>query len=173
VATGANESYMSGLRDFLKSNRIDRRNTFILDCEGVGTGSLCYLTREGVLHQMKADAAMQQAAATASPAAAAARMHTVPSEGAFALARGYHALTLMRLDDKQQPIHWKQTTDRLTRNRFGESARGGCGSRSAAKATRENALTGGLVFSLASMASTSGSKSSSFTPQYQTLSGTS
>ena len=116
VAAGSNEAWMSGMRHFLSTQKPDKRNTYILNVEGVGAGTLHYLTAEGILHRGKSDRSMVAAAEETASAfgVTPAVMRAVPSAAHIPMARGYHATTLMGLDGQGRPRNWNWYTDLVT-----------------------------------------------------------
>lgn len=116
LAAGSHEAWMAGARHFLKTQSLDKPRTYLLNIEGVGAGSLHYLTGEGMLRLMPANPAMIAAAARNAPRfnARPATLQAVPSGAHLPLARGYQTLTLMGLDEKGIPPHWNWFTDLVT-----------------------------------------------------------
>lgn len=116
VATGGHESWMAGMRHLLTTHSLDKKHTFLLNIEGVGTGTLHYLTAEGMLHVSPSARPLVEAAeAVDGPFGAyPGRLRAVPSAAHMALARGYQAMTVMGLDETGLPAHWNWLTDVLT-----------------------------------------------------------
>lgn len=116
VATGSHESWMAGMHRLLTTQPIDKRNTFILNLEGVGAGALHYCTGENLLYHAHASKSMVAAAGAVAGAygATAAVQDVIPSEAHLALARGYQAITVMGLDEDGLPPHWNWFSDLVT-----------------------------------------------------------
>jgi hypothetical protein len=116
VATGSHEAWMSGVRHFLSTQKLDKRTTHLLNIEGIGAGELRYLTEEGMLHRSTSSAALLSAAeATAGEFdAGPGTLRAIPSAAHIPMARGHHALTLMGLDEDGLPPHWNAISDRVT-----------------------------------------------------------
>ena len=116
VATGSHEAWMSGIRHFLSTQKLDKRHTHILNIEGIGAGNLRYLTGEGMLHRSASSRAMLSAAGGAAErfAAEPAELRAIPSAAHIPLARGHKTLTLMGLDEEGLPPHWNAISDRVT-----------------------------------------------------------
>ncbi len=116
VATGSNESWMSGMRHLLASHRLSKPQTYVVNLEAVGVGKLHYLEREGLLHACHADPELRAAAAAVSEhhGATAASMRAVPTAAHVAHARGFKTMTVMGLDEQGLPAHWNWFTDRVT-----------------------------------------------------------
>jgi hypothetical protein len=115
LATGAQGSWMAGIRHVLNTQRLDRRRTYLLNIESVGSGELFYLTREGTLAPMATSPAMRLAAEDVDGPfnARPATMTALPTAAQPALMRGYHALTVMGLDEIGLPVHWNDAGDTL------------------------------------------------------------
>ena len=116
VATGSHEAWMGGMRQFLDDHDLDRRNTYILNLEGIGAGSPTYLRREGMLSALKSDETMLKLADTLAPefGIASGEMRAVPTDAHIPLTREMRAMTIMGLDDDGLPPHWNQISDRVT-----------------------------------------------------------
>jgi hypothetical protein len=116
VATGSNESWMAGMRHALSSASLDKRNTYVLNIEAVGAGSLTYTTAEGMVLEMPCNKEMLEAArATAAGfTVQEGRVNTVPTPTQMALARGYKAMSIIGLDTHGCPPRWNDTTDLIT-----------------------------------------------------------
>ncbi|MDZ4859664.1 MAG: M28 family peptidase [Candidatus Hydrogenedentes bacterium] len=96
VATGSKETWLSGMRRFLGTHKLDRETTFFLNIDHVGAGSLRYITGEGLLQMFPADPALLRIAKEESHAHDAAPMawRGLPSDAFLAKVRGYRALTI-------------------------------------------------------------------------------
>lgn len=115
VATGSQESWMSGMRHLLSAHTFDRGQTFVVNLESVGAGRLCYAEREGLLYAAPAGPQLRAAAKAleTSHGLHPVQLRTVPTAGHIALARGYDAVTLIGLDEHGVPPHWNRQSDRL------------------------------------------------------------
>lgn len=116
AATGSNETWMAGMRHLLATHALDKKHTYILNIEGVGAGQLHYLTAEGMLHVERASWPMILAAEEADGpfGAKPGCLRAVPTASHAAMARGFHALTVIGLDEAGMPAHWNCLTDLLT-----------------------------------------------------------
>lgn len=116
AATGSNETWMAGMRHLLSTHALDKKHTFLLNIEGVGAGQLHYLTAEGMLYIERASWPILCAAEEVDGpfGAKPGCLRAVPSASHMAMARGFHALTVIGLDDSGMPAHWNWHTDLLT-----------------------------------------------------------
>jgi len=108
VATGSQAVWMSGMRRLLATNRFDRRRTYFLNIDSVGSGEVRYVTREGMLSGFRSSGEMLAAAQETAPKASAAP-HTLsglPSDGLLALARGYRAMTVTSAWTREPRPDW-------------------------------------------------------------------
>ncbi len=116
VATGSHESWMGGMRQFLAEHHLDRANTYILNLEGIGAGEPHVLTKEGMLHVLRANPDMLRHARALADAHGIREgvMRAVPTEAHVPLMREMNAMTVMGLDEEGLPPHWNQISDRVT-----------------------------------------------------------
>jgi Iap family predicted aminopeptidase len=94
VATGSKESWMCGMRRFLRTHALDKDTTYFLNIDEVGLGSLRYLTSEGMLSSFSADREMVEVAKSlaVSSGAQPRRWRGLPTDALLPLVRGYKAL---------------------------------------------------------------------------------
>jgi len=116
VAAGSHEAWMSGIHRLLKTGRLDREHTYILNLEAVGAGTLHYLTGEGLLHLMPSSKVMVAAAekVCVNYEVTPAVLRHVPSAMHIPLAHGYKAMSIMGLDKNRFPVHWNCVNDLVT-----------------------------------------------------------
>lgn len=116
AATGSHEAWMAGLRHLLRTQRLDKETTYILNLEAVGAGSLHYLKGEGVLGVMPSapDMVAAAAAVAADFGATPGMLRHVPSAAHIPLGHGYPAMTIMGLDENRFPVHWNAVEDLVT-----------------------------------------------------------
>jgi len=116
VAAGSQEAWMSGIHRLLKSNRLDEEQTYILNLEAVGAGTLHYLTGEGMLNLMPASKDMVSAAEKVAGEfnVTPAVLRHVPSAMHIPLAHGYRAMSIMGLDKNRFPVNWNCVADLVT-----------------------------------------------------------
>ncbi len=115
VATGAEEVGTFGMQAFLKEHGPDLRDAAIINIDNVGAGSVVYVTREGMARRYDSDRRLVSAARRA------VREADLPIKGhdyrglstdaTPALARGYHAMSVMAFDVNGRLPNWHWTTD--------------------------------------------------------------
>lgn len=102
VATGACDSGAWGMRALLKEHADELRDAFIIVIDGVGSGSLSFVTREGLARQLPADRRLvAQARRTAREKelpVTAATTRNVITDTLPALARRFKAMSVMAFD---------------------------------------------------------------------------
>jgi hypothetical protein len=115
VATGAEEVGTFGMQAFLKRYGPDLREAAIINLDNIGTGSLTFVTREGMAKHYDSDRRLVSAARRA------VREADLPLKGheykglstdaTPALARGYHAMSVMAFDVNGRLPNWHWATD--------------------------------------------------------------
>ena len=96
VATGSKETWLSGMRRFMSSHRIDKTNTYFLNIDHVGSGDLHFVTSEGLLQSFTCDKEMARVAGeeavrhNATPLA----WHGLPSDAYLPMVRGFRAMSV-------------------------------------------------------------------------------
>ncbi|MCE5191272.1 MAG: M28 family peptidase [Actinomycetia bacterium] len=115
VATGAEEVGTSGMLAFLKEYEEDLRDALIINIDNVGTGSLFWVTSEGMARRYHCDRRL------ASSAKRVARDEELPVRGKEyrslstdatpALARGFKAMSVMAFDINGRLPNWHWRTD--------------------------------------------------------------
>jgi hypothetical protein len=113
VATGGKETWMRGMCHFLRGQEFDRHTSFFLNLTHVGAGTLGYTTGEGLLHLFPASPPMLMAAresAVGMPAAAI-RLRAAPTDALIPLARGYHAMSVVGLNEHNSLPFWRSHAD--------------------------------------------------------------
>lgn len=116
VGTGSHECWMAGMQHLLHAHKPDPAHTYLLNLEGIGAGTLHYLKTEGMLARATASKPMAAAAnaVAATYAVTPSAMRALPTAAHLPLHQGYHAMTLMGLDDAQYPVGWNAIEDRIT-----------------------------------------------------------
>jgi hypothetical protein len=116
VATGSNESWMSGMRHALTSSSLDKPRTYVLNLESLGAGDLVFTTSEGMLLDMPCSRRMVDAAkSVAAPfPVKEGSLRAVPSATQMALARGFSAMSIIGLDEHGCPPRWNSVSDLIT-----------------------------------------------------------
>lgn len=116
VAAGAHESWMAGLRHLLADPTFRSERTWFINLEGVGAGTLHFLSREGFVHTLRADPGLVEAARRLSkgrPVREGA-LRAIPTAAHVPLMRGMRAMTLMGLDRDGYPPFWNSAEDRIS-----------------------------------------------------------
>jgi hypothetical protein len=116
LLTGANEAWMSGMRHFLDHAPKVARDTYLLNLEALGIGTLHYITTEGILHPVKAARMLRFAAAPTARAhgITPAQLRRLPTALHIPLYRGWQGMTLMALDQRGLPAAWNSIEDKVT-----------------------------------------------------------
>jgi hypothetical protein len=115
VATGAEEVGTFGMQAFLKQHGRDLREAAIINLDNIGSGSLAFVTREGMAKRYDSDRRLVSAARRA------VHEFDLPLKGheykglstdaTPALARGYHAMSVMAFDVNGRLPNWHWATD--------------------------------------------------------------
>ena len=115
VATGAEEVGTCGMQAFLKEYEDDLRDALIINIDNIGTGSLYWVTSEGMARRYHCDRRL------ASSARRVAREEDLPVRGREyrglstdatpALARGFKAMSVMAFDINGRLPNWHWRTD--------------------------------------------------------------
>ena len=115
VATGSDETWMSGMRRLVTTHAPDRDTTYFLNIEHVGAGALHYTTGEGMLSVLSASSELVGAAGAVADQyhASACRLRAVPGSALVPLTRGYKGMSIVRLGPDGTPQNWRRHTDTL------------------------------------------------------------
>jgi len=115
VATGAEEVGTFGMQAFLKAYEDDLRDAVIINLDNIGTGSLHWVTSEGMARRYHCDRRL------ASSARRVVRDEEMPIRGRAykglstdatpALARGFRAMSIMAFDINGRLPNWHWKTD--------------------------------------------------------------
>lgn len=94
LATGSKETWLSGMRQFLRSHRLDKGTTYFLNVDQVGAGKLRYVIAEGMLHLFRGDRDMVRAARAEAAMFDAAPLtwRGLPSDALLPMMHGFKAL---------------------------------------------------------------------------------
>lgn len=115
AATGSHEAWMAGMRHLISDHSLNRKQTWLLNLEGVGAGTLHYLKTEGFVHALQADptlAGIAEKRSVGRPVRAGI-LRAIPTAAHVPLMRGMKAMTLMGLDRDGLPPYWNQMADRI------------------------------------------------------------
>ena len=115
VATGAGEPGAWGMRAFLDAYADDARQATIINLDTVGTGSLAWVTQEGMLRRRHCDRRLASSArrvAREEELAVRARDYLgKATDATAALARGFKAMSIMAFDINGRLANWHRPTD--------------------------------------------------------------
>lgn len=116
AATGSHEAWMAGLRNLLADRSLKKHQTWLLNLESVGNGTLHFLKSEGFMHALPADKGLVGIAETLSVGrpVRAGVLRAIPTAAHIPLMRGMKAMTLMGLDRDGLPAYWNQVGDRIS-----------------------------------------------------------
>jgi hypothetical protein len=117
VATGAEEPGAWGMRAFLDAYGDDARDATIINLDTLGSGSLAWVTREGILRRRHCDRRLASSArrvAREEELAVRARDYTgKATDASAALARGFKAMSIMAFDINGRLANWHRPTDTM------------------------------------------------------------
>ena len=115
VATGAEEVGTFGMQAFLKEHGPDLRDAAIINLDNIGSGSVVYVTREGMARHYTSDRRVVSAARRAIREAdlpiKGHEYRGLSTDATPALARGYHAMSVMAFDVNGRLPNWHWATD--------------------------------------------------------------
>ncbi|MGQ4834639.1 MAG: M28 family metallopeptidase [Candidatus Asgardarchaeia archaeon] len=117
VATGSEESGMFGIINFLKSHQdiFDKKNTFIINFDNLGTGNVHYITGEGLITTLKSDPMLIKFAEKANDEKKLGVRPKVykllPTDATPAIAYGYRAMSIMSFDNNGLLPNWHWYSD--------------------------------------------------------------
>lgn len=114
VATGSKEMWLSGMRQLFRGLDVDKSTTYFLNVDGVGAGSLRYVTGEGMQHVYSANKELTALAERSAAAFGARPMvyRGLPTDALIPLARGYKAMTIMATVEDGGPGQGNEELDR-------------------------------------------------------------
>jgi hypothetical protein len=115
VATGAEEVGTFGMQAFLKEYGPDVRDAAIINLDNIGAGALTYVTSEGMARRYDSDRRLMGAARRAvREADLPVKGHEyrgLSTDATPALARGFHAMSVMAFDVNGRLPNWHWATD--------------------------------------------------------------
>jgi len=115
VATGAEEVGTLGMQALLRDYGDELKDAFILNIDGCGAGQLYWASSEGMTRRYRADRRLVGLARRVSRETDTMikprEYKGLSTDATPALARGYHALSIMAFDPKGLPINWHWKTD--------------------------------------------------------------
>jgi len=115
VATGAEEVGTVGMKAFLAEHGPDLRDAVIINLDNVGSGSVYYVTREGMAKRYDADrrlvGATRRAVREADLPVKGREYRGLSTDATPALARGFRAMSVMAFDINGRLPNWHWSTD--------------------------------------------------------------
>lgn len=115
VATGAEESGMVGMIDYVKHHQQILKNAYIINLDNCGKGYLSYIIEEGMIKKFPADHRLVSVADQLRNKGfeeVKPRVFTTMSTDALVpLARGFSAMSIMAFDESGILPNWHWTTD--------------------------------------------------------------
>jgi hypothetical protein len=120
--TGAEEVEMVGMFDFIKKHagEISRTGDYFLNFDSIGDGSLCWITKEGMIRPLAASKRLTKLCEELSQLekfrAISGRPYTALTlDTLVARSRGYEVLSFMALEERGFPAPWHWFDDTLER----------------------------------------------------------
>lgn len=115
VATGAEEVGTVGMKAFLAEHGPDLRDAVIINLDNVGSGSVSYVTREGMAKRYDSDrrlvGATRRAVREADLPVKGREYRGLSTDATPALARGFRAMSVMGFDINGRIPNWHWSTD--------------------------------------------------------------
>lgn len=115
VATGAEEVGTLGMQALLRDYGFDLRDAYIINLDNCGSGHLYWASSEGMARRYRADRRLVGLARRVSRETETLikprEYRGLSTDATPALARGYHAFSIMAFDDKGLPVNWHWKTD--------------------------------------------------------------
>lgn len=116
VGTGAEETGLYGMVNFLKKNHLEKEKTKFVNVDHVGIGNLAYTAREGMILRHNCDAEMIRIAKetllpNAGKPAREKDFSTMLTDLCAALYRGYSGISIMAFHDDGALPNWHWETD--------------------------------------------------------------
>jgi hypothetical protein len=115
VATGAEEVGTFGMQALLRDYGDELRDAFIINIDGCGAGQLYWASSEGMSRRYRADRRLVGLARRVSRETETMikprEYKGLSTDASPALARGYHAMSIMAFDASGMPVNWHWNTD--------------------------------------------------------------
>jgi len=113
VFSGAYQSWMSGLRHFLKKNPFPKKETLFINVEGVGSGDLHIITRESMIFTFHVDKEILEFIERHNFSSEIGKADSLPlpTSSYMVALHGYKCFTIMGLDKDKKPIYCNQIED--------------------------------------------------------------
>lgn len=115
VATGAEEVGTYGMRAFIDTYRADLKGSLIINLDNLGTGTLYWVTREGMARSYPSDRRLQSTVRKVSREEGilikGRAYNGLSTDATPALARGLRAMSIMAFDSNGRLPNWHWITD--------------------------------------------------------------
>ncbi len=111
--SGGHHANMAGMRGLVREITAAKKETYIINLEGVGAGSLCYTEAEGLLMATACSKRLVQAASQRAERykARSARVHDFATAAYLPLIRGLNVISLVGLDKDNLPVNYGAEED--------------------------------------------------------------
>lgn len=125
AATGAGEAWMRGMHRLLTTNEWDRDATHFINVAHVGGGELQYTIREGMLHAYPCSKELIRVTESLAEQFDAKPIvfRGKPTDSVVALARGYHAISILGVNADGTAPRWREMSDTLARVDYPQTMR--------------------------------------------------
>ncbi len=106
--SGGHYANMAGMRTLVREITSLKKETYIINLEGVGAGELCYTESEGMLMRKACSERMVKVAARRAKRykARSAQVHDFATNAYLPLLRGMNVITLIGLDEYNLPLNY-------------------------------------------------------------------
>ncbi len=120
LTTGCEEAGTVGMIRFLEEYKLDKKKTFFINMDNIGSGDLKYIMQEGVLKRYASnDKLVKKASLSAREKpeikVSGASYHLLTTDATAALARDYNAMTILAMNKEGQLPNWHWHTDTVER----------------------------------------------------------
>lgn len=111
--SGGHFANMAGMRSLIGEITALKKETYIINLEGVGAGDLCYTEAEGMLFRAPCSKRLIQAATGCAESfkARSARVHDFATNAYLPLLRGMNVISLIGLDEQNLPVNYGAEED--------------------------------------------------------------
>jgi hypothetical protein len=113
VATGAKETWLSGMRQLFRGLRQEKSSAYFVNVAGIGAGQLRYVSGEGMLYVYSAGPRLLEAAHAIAPEHAARPMvwRSLPTDALVPMSRGFEAISIVATGAEDMPVAWNRASD--------------------------------------------------------------
>jgi hypothetical protein len=116
LATGCEEAGLVGMIAFLERHELEVRDALIVNLDNLGSGSLKYITGEGMIRACPSDPELLMLSAevcreNADLSLSPHEYRTLPTDAFAALVKGFRAMSVMAFDEEGVLPNWHWETD--------------------------------------------------------------